>query len=102
MADITGTNAWIGTRRNGREQIASMTRLSLNIIHGTNTGGCSSPDCRGQPDTGADSDPVALADWNLEFLWSSNATDVGITRDAGDGKNVHGDSNDGDQLRVHR
>ena len=48
-----------------------------------NTGGCSSPDCRGQPDTGADPDPVALADWNLEFLWSRNAGDVGITRDLG-------------------
>ena len=61
----------------------------------TNTGGCSSPDCRGQADTGADPDPVALADWNLEFLWSRNAADVGITRDAGDGKNVYSDSNDG-------
>ena len=46
---------------------------------------------------GADPDPVALADWNLEFLRSRNAADVGITRDAGVGKNVYSDSNDGDQ-----
>ena len=63
----------------------------------TNTGGCISPDFRGQPGTGADPDPVALADWSLEFLWSRNAADVGITRDARDGKNVYSDSNDGDQ-----
>ena len=50
----------------------------------------------GQPGTGADPDPLALADWSLEFLWSRNAADVGITRDACDGKNVHSDSNDGD------
>ena len=52
----------------------------------TDTGRCGSPDCRGEPRTGADQDPVALADWSLEFLWSRNDADVGITRDARDGK----------------
>ena len=55
-------NRMVGTRRSGREGIVSMTRL------GPNTGGCSSPDCRGQPGTCADPNPVALADWSLEFL----------------------------------
>ena len=44
-----------------------------------------------------DPNPVALADCSLEFLWSRNAADVGITRDGRDCKNVHSDSNDGDQ-----
>ena len=56
-----------------------MTRLVLILHTATNTGGRSSPDCRGQPGTGADPNPVALADWSLEFLWSRNAADVGIT-----------------------
>ena len=50
-----------------------------------------------QPGTGADPNPVALADWSLEFLWSGNATDVGITRDGRDGQDIYSDSNDGDQ-----
>ena len=29
------------------------------------------------PGAGVDPDPVALADWNLEFRWSGHATDVG-------------------------
>ena len=51
---------------------------------------------RGQPAAGADPDSVALADWDLDFLWSCNATDIGITRDARDGKSVHGNSYDWD------
>ena len=34
---------------------------------------------RGQPAAGADLDSVALADWDLEFCWSCNATYIGIT-----------------------
>ena len=74
-----------------------MTQLGLNTIHSHEYRWCSSPDCRGQPGTGADPDPVALADWSLEFLWSPNAADVGISRDARHGKNVYSGSNDGDQ-----
>ena len=33
MADTTGTTAWIGTRRCGREGIVFMTRLGLNTTH---------------------------------------------------------------------
>ena len=86
------------TRPPARSAGQSTSKTPSMILYiATKTGGCNSPDCRGQPDTGADPDPVALADWNLEFLWSRNAADVGITRDAGDGKNVYSDSNDGEK-----
>ena len=52
---------------------------------------------RGKPAAGVDPVPVALADWDFEFLWSRNATNVGITRYSRDGKSIHGDFNDRDQ-----
>ena len=51
---------------------------------------------RGQSAAGADPVSIALADGDPEFLWSCDATDIGITRDARDGKSIHGDFNDRD------
>ena len=34
---------------------------------------------------------------SLGFLWCGNAAYLGVTRDAGDGENLHGHPNDGDQ-----
>ena len=63
-----------------------MTCIGLNTSHSHEYRRVQSPDCRGQLGTGADPNPVALADWSLEFLWSRNAADVCITRDGRDGK----------------
>ena len=88
---------WNAAQRARRDCFHDASWVEYYTQPRTNTGGCSSPDYTGQPDTVADPDPVALADWSLEFRWSRNAADVGITRDAGDCKNVYSDSNDGDQ-----
>ena len=37
------------------------------------------PDRRGQPAAGADPDSITLANGDLEFRWSCDATDVGNT-----------------------
>ena len=37
-----------------------------------------------------DANPGALAGGNLEFFWCCNTPYVGVARDAGDGKYVHG------------
>ena len=37
---------------------------------------------------------------SLEFLWCSDAPGVGVPRDAGDGANEHGHTDDGNQGRV--
>ena len=47
--------------------------------------------------TGADLDPVALAGGTLKLFWSHNASDDGVIRDIGHGKDVHGHSDDGNQ-----
>ena len=57
---------------------------------------------RGQPDTGADPDPVILAGGSLELIWSRNTSDVAVIIDVGHGKDVHGHSDDGNQGRVQR
>ena len=38
-----------------------------------------------------------LADGSLEFFWSGNTSDVGVTRDVGHGQDVYGHSDDGNQ-----
>ena len=51
---------------------------------------------RGQSAAGADPDSIALADGDPEFLRSRDAIDIGIIRNARDGKSIHGDFNDRD------
>ena len=45
----------------------------------------------------ADPDPVALAGGSLELFWSRNTSDVGVIRDVGHGRDLHGHSDDGNQ-----
>ena len=73
-----------------------MTRLGSNTIRSHVYQRVGPPNHRGQPAAGADPDSVALADWDLEFRWSCDAIDIGITLDARDGKSIHGNSNDRD------
>ena len=43
------------------------------------TRGCGPSNHRGQPAAGADPDSTTLANGDLEFRWSCDATDIGIT-----------------------
>ena len=97
MAHITGTTEWSGRQHSGPGGTVSMTRPGLNTHSTQNTGGCGSPDHRGQLNTGADANPITLACWSLEFFWSCDAADAGVPGDVGHGKDVHGHFDDGDQ-----
>ena len=57
-------------------------------------------DNRGQSREGLDKDPGPLASGSLEFLGRSDAPDVGVPADAGDGENIHLYTDDGSQRRV--
>ena len=41
--------------------------------------------------------PVTLASWSLEFFWSCDAADVGVSGDVRHGEDVHGHFDDGDR-----
>ena len=45
----------------------------------TCTRGCGPSNHRGQPAEGADPDSITLANGDLEFRWSCDVTDIGIT-----------------------
>ena len=60
-------------------------------------GGCSPLDYRGQPDTSVVANPGALAGGDLEFIWCCSTPDVGVVRNAGDGEEVHGRIDAGNQ-----
>ena len=48
----------------------------------------------GQSHSSPDKDPGPLAGGNLEFLGRSDAPDVGIPADTGDGEDIHGNTDD--------
>ena len=87
-----------GLERGTKSQKGLLPRRELGGIPytATCTGGYGPPNHRAQSAAGADPDSIALADGDPEFLWSRDATDIGITRDARDGKSIHGDFNDRD------
>ena len=78
------------------------TLLGLKFRAAQDTRGCNPLDYRGQPDMSVDATPGALAGWSFEFFWCCNTPDVGVTRDAGDGEDVHDHADDGNQWRVQR
>ena len=57
-------------------------------------------DNRGQSRPSPDKDPGPLASGNLEFIARSDAPDVGVPADAGDGEDIHSYVDDGNQRRV--
>ena len=57
-------------------------------------------DIRGQSRPSPDKDPGPLASGSLEFLGHSDAPDVRIPVDAGDGEDIHSYIDDGNQRRV--
>ena len=57
-------------------------------------------DNRGQFCPGLDEDPGPLASGSLEFLARSDASDVGVSADAGDVEDIHDYTDDGNQQRV--
>ena len=75
-------------------------RLDRILRAGENTRMHSALDYSGQSRPGLDEDPGPLTSGSLEFLGRSHAPDFGVPRDAGDGKDVHGHSDDGNHRRV--
>ena len=57
-------------------------------------------DNRGQSRSIPDKDPGLMAGGNLEFLGRSDAPDVGVPADVGDGEYIHSYVDDGNHQRV--
>ena len=70
-----------GLEHSTKSQEGLLPRRGLGgiLYAATCAGGYGPPNHRGQPAAGADPDSVALADWDLDFRWSCNATDISIT-----------------------
>ena len=57
-------------------------------------------DNRGYSRRGLERDPGTLASGRLEFLGRSDAPDVGVPADSGDGEDIHSYIDDGNQRSV--
>ena len=73
------------------------------VLHTTeNTRRHNTLENRGQSRPGLDKDPGPLASGSLEFFGRSDAPDVGVPADAGDGEEMHSYIDDGNQRSVQR